>query len=77
MKVNILFFGVLTDIVKSNTMSIEDTPTVKELLTSLETKFPALKQYRYLIAVNQDISSVNQPLKEGDEVALLPPYAGG
>ncbi len=49
-------------------------PTLGELLA--DPRFEALPKDA-LLAVNQSFADRNATLKEGDEVALLPPVSGG
>ena len=47
---------------------IENTPELK----------PILEQRRFLqVAINQEFSRFNTEVKEGDEIAFLPPVSGG
>ena len=49
-----------------------------DLLTlELEGEYPKLKDLNYKFAVNQTLVATNITLKENDEIALLPPFAGG
>ena len=54
---------------------------VKDLVSLLESKYPKIGEMilkkRVLISVNQEIAHEDSEIKEGDEVALLPPFAGG
>jgi molybdopterin converting factor small subunit len=40
-------------------------------------KYPKLKNQKFSIAVNQKITSENIVLKDGDVIALIPPFSGG
>jgi sulfur-carrier protein len=53
--------------------------TADELLTSICAHFPGLAPYRasLRIAVNGAYARPGDPVRAGDEVALLPPVAGG
>lgn len=75
MKVKLTAFGVLTDILDKHS-ELEATDT-DELLKVLKARFPALAAQKILVAVNQQIVKNNIPLKDNDEVALMPPYSGG
>lgn len=79
MKCIILFFGTLADIAATHRTTIDDEQVVdtNSLQIFLTKKYPELKRYKYLIAVNQSVSKENILLEEGDEIALLPPFAGG
>lgn len=79
MKLKLLFFGALTDVVSNQPHSIDviNETTVTKLNSSLKLKYPSLTSYKYKIAVNQQIVEDDHPLTDGDEVAFLPPFAGG
>ncbi len=55
--------------------------TVKDLVAALDARYPRvgalIRQKRVLISVNQEIAHEDSEVKAGDEVALLPPFAGG
>jgi molybdopterin synthase sulfur carrier subunit len=79
MKLNLLFFGILTDATGVTTFFL-DAPvfdTVATLDTFVQNKYPRLKNHSYKIAVNQKIIPLSHLLRDGDEVAFLPPFAGG
>lgn len=77
MKTKVLFFGVLTDVVKSNKIEVSDVKTTEELMLKVKSDYPEIEKYTFRIFVNKDQVSGNKTLKEGDEIALLPPFAGG
>lgn len=77
MKIKLLFFGILSEAVKEEILSISDIEHTDELNKYLQNKYPELKEYTYRIGVNQEIITDNVKLENGDEVALLPPFAGG
>ena len=72
-----MIFGQLTDIVKSNTLTLTGIADTKSLVDELKRQFPALGDAKYLLAVNKQTITANTTLKEGSIVALLPPYSGG
>ena len=79
MNLHILFFGPLVSHSGSGRITVDESgiQSTHELRTRLETRFPGLAGASYVMAVNQEISRGDQPLKDDDEVALLPPYSGG
>jgi molybdopterin converting factor small subunit len=77
MKIKVLFFGVLTDVVKSKERILENFDNTKSLKEHLKSTYPELAQYDHVIAVNQEVIKEDIALHDGDEVAILPPYAGG
>jgi molybdopterin synthase catalytic subunit len=54
---------------------------VKDLVGVLETGYPAIgeliQKKKVLVSVNQEIAHEETEIRDGDEVALLPPFAGG
>jgi molybdopterin synthase sulfur carrier subunit len=77
MKISILPFGKLADILSTQEWEMAGVTTAGEVRLQLETKFPALKGMRYLIAVDKKIVKDDSLLGEGSVVALLPPFSGG
>jgi len=77
MKVKILFFGVLTDIANKNQIELEDISNVADLKTYLFKTYPKIKEIKFSIAQNKEIVTETNIFKDGDEIALLPPFAGG
>ncbi len=69
-------FGLLSEILgfKETEMSASET---RELITTLESRAHRLKEIDYVIAVNHAVQLKHVKLKSGDEVALMPPFAGG
>lgn len=80
MNCRIKAFGISREIVggKIVELQVPDGQTVAELKTALFKKYPALAALRSVyVAVNNEYADENAPLKEGDEVALIPPVSGG
>lgn len=79
MKLNLLFFGGLVDItgMPQKDLITDTLLDVRSLNEHLLSAFPLLAKHKYKIAVNQKIVENNHALKDGDEVAFLPPFAGG
>lgn len=75
MKVKVLTFGLLTEILdKEFHAEASDT---EGLTASLTAKHAGLGGRKFLVAVNEIIVKENTVLKKHDVVALLPPYSGG
>jgi molybdopterin synthase catalytic subunit len=81
MRVTVLFFGVLKEMLacESQTLDLPSGSTVdgvlehyRQLLPQQAKLWPALA-----IAVNQSYAPPSCVLRDGDEVALLPPVSGG
>jgi molybdopterin converting factor small subunit len=54
---------------------------VKDLVAAIDAAYPnigeLLLKKKVLVSVNQDIAQEDRELHDGDEIALLPPFAGG
>jgi molybdopterin synthase catalytic subunit len=81
MRVRVLFFGVLKDMVGKALDAIElpDGASVRDVLARYESQFPNLKRSlpSLAVAVNQQYAGPDTKLGPDDEVALLPPVSGG
>ncbi len=77
MTVNVLFFGALVDVTKASSMQINDIANSEEIIEMLHKKFPLLCHYKFSVALNQNFLTDAAPLNNGDELALMPPFAGG
>ncbi len=81
MQVQVLFFGVLKEITGHNSedLTLDENATGRQLLKHYEQRFSGLAGMlqSIAIAVNQEYTSLGVQLKDGDEVALLPPVSGG
>jgi molybdopterin converting factor subunit 1 len=78
MRIRVLYFGVLKDVMgRSGTeMEFEEGATVMEVL-AVHRASKASVWDSVAVAVNQEYARVGDVLKDGDEVALLPPVSGG
>jgi MoaE-MoaD fusion protein len=81
MRVRILFFGMLKDLLgkSSDSLEIAGGASVGNVLEHYAAQVPQLKQYlpSLAVAVNQEYVGAETTLKSNDEVALLPPVSGG
>ncbi|MCF8462045.1 MAG: MoaD/ThiS family protein [Flavobacteriales bacterium] len=78
MKLNVKYFGMIAEWAGVTEQAIPFSGrTVCDLKTQLETEHSKLKGISYQVAVNQKIASVDEELNESNEIALLPPFAGG
>ena len=54
---------------------------VKDLVELLDVGYPMLGELihkkKVLVSVNQEIAHEETEIRDGDEIALLPPFAGG
>lgn len=77
MKVKVLLFGVLMSESGKQIIEIESVKTILDLKEKLVKKFPIFSEYQYQIFVNHEQAQEGKVLKSNDEIALIPPFAGG
>ena len=81
MHVTVRLFATYREIVGSKALEVRlsDGATLRALLDSLYANHPRLKGYEetMLLAVNHEFAEPAARLREGDEVALMPPVSGG
>jgi molybdopterin converting factor small subunit len=81
MSVRVLLFATYAELAgrESVDLSLSAPSTVGDLLRQLRVMLPGANAIpeRPLVAVNQVHARLDSPVVDGDEVALLPPMAGG
>jgi molybdopterin converting factor small subunit len=77
MKINIKYFGMILEYIgiEKEIFFSEGDGTIHHLRKELEIKYPSLSKISYRVAVNKSLSEGK--FRQGDEIALLPPFAGG
>jgi molybdopterin synthase catalytic subunit len=62
-------------------LTLNNGKQVKDLVGLLDTGYPAIGELihkkKVLVSVNQEIAHEETEIRDGDEIALLPPFAGG
>jgi molybdopterin converting factor subunit 1 len=81
MRVTIRLFARLRDLAGSGEL-VREVPapaTVQSVWSTLVGEMPTLREYERTmsVAVNADYSKMSASVREGDEVAFLPPVSGG
>ncbi len=77
MQVKVIFFGVLAEVAAINIKFYSDVKSLGHLKMLIQDDFPEFVHYNFRISVNSVIVNNDPDLKDGDEIALLPPFAGG
>lgn len=77
MQVKVLFFGVLAEVTGTNLKHYQDVKSIGDLKLKIQDDFPEVVHYNYRISLDSEIIDNEPSLNDGDEVALLPPFAGG
>lgn len=81
--IKVKFFAILKQILRLDEVEVDaaSVGTVEELIDSLQARNPdfkkALDDSKSAIAVNHDFARPDKVLKDGDEVAFIPPMSGG
>ncbi len=84
MTITIRLFGLLKNLAQNQTalsIDLDGQRLVKDLVGVIDEKYPQvgelIRKKTVLVSVNHEIAHEDTEIKEGDEVALLPPFAGG
>jgi molybdopterin synthase catalytic subunit len=81
MKVRVLYFAVFREQIGRDDDAVElaDGARVRDAVAALAARHPAIDRLRgrFRVAVNQDFAGDDRALADGDELALIPPVAGG
>jgi molybdopterin converting factor subunit 1 len=81
MKVDVLYFAVLRERIQLDheTVELAAGATVHEVRAAIAARHPSVAALLpgVQLAVNRVVAADSQPIADGDELALLPPVAGG
>lgn len=77
MEVKVLFFGVLAEITGTNTKNYREVKSIDDLRLRIQDDFPEIVHYNYRISLNNEFINNDPTLNDGDEIAFMPPFAGG
>ncbi len=77
MAVKVYLFGQLKELTGLSELMVDGISDTDGLMKKMAGKFPKMKDIPCLIAVDREIIHSNVLLREGQELALLPPYSGG
>ena len=81
MKIKVKFFAVCHEMFgrREESMELPENATVMDILKRLESEKSEFSKYYDVlqVAVNWEYAAKNTLLKNGDELALIPPVTGG
>lgn len=79
MKIEIKYFGKIAEATNCTNEYIElnEGTNLNDLKVILTEQYPKVKDIDFKIAYNEVLATNNINLKDGDIIALLPPFAGG
>ncbi|WP_394212854.1 molybdopterin synthase sulfur carrier subunit [Enterovibrio calviensis] len=80
--IQVLFFAQVKELVGTGSLALDAKFTsaedIRQHLAAKGDKWSlALESGKLLVAINQTISELSSPVKDGDEVAFFPPVTGG
>jgi molybdopterin converting factor small subunit len=80
MKIKMLFFGIIKDMINESRLEIElpKSSSISDFKLMIFNNYPRLKLHsNFAIAVNEIYEDDAYLLQENDVVALIPPVSGG
>lgn len=77
MNIHVIFFGSLADLIGKSKLVVNGCTDILSVKEKVISEYPQLKDCVFLISVNRKLVKNNLALEEGNEVAFLPPFAGG
>ncbi|MFT5777219.1 MAG: molybdopterin synthase sulfur carrier subunit [Crocinitomicaceae bacterium] len=79
MTTNVHYYGMISEKLQrsSEEMELDASNGIIDLRSVFEEKHPVLKDLSYQIAVNQELTESIDAGLTINEIALLPPFAGG
>ena len=82
--VTIKLFGMMKSLAGNQgslSLALTNGRRVKDLVEVLDTGYPEIGELihkkKVLVSVNQEIAHEETEIRDSDEIALLPPFAGG
>jgi sulfur-carrier protein len=77
MTITLKYFGLIAEVTKCEEENLSFSGNlIAELLNNLYLKYPELKNKDFQVAQDQELVSFETKIT-GNEIALLPPFAGG
>lgn len=81
MTVRLLFFAVLRDIAGADEreLAVSEGTTARDVWQALRAEYAKLAGYAQppMVAINETYAAPETVLRDGDELAFIPPVAGG
>ena len=80
MRIRLLYFAVLRDIAgkRDDVMDVPEGTSAADIWQRFREEHGELRDYKQpMTAVNETYADADQVLRDGDELAFIPPVAGG
>ena len=79
--IKIKLFARLKEVCGRSDVDLPHSETLAGVLEELKREFPQLSGWiengKVLISVNQEMADPQTPIRDGDEIGLMPPFSGG
>ena len=76
-KVEIRFFGQLTDLTKADVIFLEDMVNTDLLKKRVIELYPALAHTTFMMALNNNMVNEKTDIASNSVIAFMPPFSGG
>ncbi|MDQ2746004.1 MAG: MoaD/ThiS family protein [Acidobacteriota bacterium] len=78
-KVNVLFFGATAEAVGVREIAMDFAAETRsnEVFAAIKNKYPRLNEHKLLFSINQAYADGDEPIQNGDELAVFTPVSGG
>jgi MoaE-MoaD fusion protein len=80
-RVKVLYFAKIREVagIRGEEIILVKDSRLRNLISKIEKNHPGILQHRedIQLAVNRNLAGKNLSLKEGDQIAVFPPVAGG
>ncbi len=79
MKVEVLFFGATAAVTGERMISVDtaDGSSARSVLDSVFARFPDLRRHKLHLSINQQYAAGDEPVRDGDELAIFTAVSGG
>lgn len=77
MEIQINLTGILKDLAGKKVLFVSGCSKLSDLKKEIVNKHPEFSGYKYNLFINKEMPEGDPVLKEGDEISLIPPFAGG
>lgn len=77
MEIALISFGKISEFIQNQKLEIDGINTTDDLGFYLEKEFPPLADMKYKLALNKNLVQQNTEIKNGDNIAIMPPFSGG
>ena len=77
MEITVIYAGILAETAGKTKEPVTGVSSLFEVRTALAAKYEAFNKLSYVTSLNGVIVHEDAGIKEGDQIALIPPIPGG